>query len=248
LRREAGGEEVKRKTGWNEWSDKRLSLFTGCVHSCRYCFARYDAVCRYHRVKDAAAWAHPVEQKFDPAKWRRKYAGTVACFGTHDITPAILPQCAAALETLLQAGNKTLIVTKPHVECVEHLCKRLHAYRGQVEWRFTIGAEDDALLSYWEPGAPRFDERMDAAGLACSNDYDVSFSVEPMLDPPNVFRLLGELRPFAKSIWIGKLNDIARRVRPFIVTAEDRRQVERIETLQEDPIILVIVAALKGDR
>jgi len=235
---------MRRKTGWTEWADRRVSLYTGCTHGCRYCFARADAL-RFKRIEDATEWERPkIREREVARKWTR-IRGVIGFPGTHDITPENVTRCGALLEGMLAAGNKVLIVTKPHVACVEHLCQRLRMYREQIEFRMMIGAEDDALLGYWEPRAPRFDERMEAACLACASEYRVSFSVEPMLDPSNIRRLLGELRPFAQSIWIGKMNEVRRRV--IIETEADRLQVERIERWQRDERIMDIVRALAGD-
>ena len=66
------------------------------------------------------------------------------------------------LRKLLAAGNEVLIVTKPHLECVERLCRELAAYKEKIVFRFTIGAMDDELLAFWEPGAPAFAERLAA--------------------------------------------------------------------------------------
>jgi hypothetical protein len=236
---------MKRKTGWNEWSGKRMSLFTGCRHDCRYCFARKDAL-RFHRIPSRDLWAVPVERKFCRAEWQRKYAGVVACFGTHDITPENVSTCASAIEMLCGAGNRLLIVTKPHPECIAHLCGRLAPWKDQVEFRFTVGADDDELLQYWEPGAPRFAERMEAALWARANHFKLSFSVEPMLDAPYIFRLIGRLKSFQPAaIWIGTMNHIRERV--VIETPEDMFRVGQIETGQREQFILHLVAALKND-
>jgi DNA repair photolyase len=212
---------------------------------CRYCFA-WARARRFRQVKDAHEWATPRPLKFDAKAWRKKYHGTVACFGSHDITPANLPQCRAAIESLLQAGNRVLIVTKAHLECVQHLCGQLGRWREQVEFRVTIGSPCDSHLSYWEPGAPMSAERLTAAEHIHAAGYKLSFSMEPLLcDLSSLRALVNHVNPMADSIWIGKLNDVRRRV--VIATPEDRRQVERIEAQQTDERILEIVAALKDD-
>ena len=72
---------------------------------------------------------------------------------THDILPEFLEQSAQVIEQLLAAGNKVLIVTKPHLECVKRLCTLPPDH---LLFRFTIGAFDDDTLKFWEPSGRRF--------------------------------------------------------------------------------------------
>ena len=65
-----------------------------------------------------------------------------------------------------------------------------------------------------------------------------------MLDSAKVVRLFHKLEPWVTdAIWIGKMNDIARRV--SIRTKEDRRRVEAIEAGQTDERTRQIYAELK---
>ena len=70
---------------------------------------------------------------------------------SHDITPRFLDDCVTVLKKLLAAGNEVLIVSKPHLECVERLCRELAEHKDKIVFRFTIGAMDDKLLRFWEP-------------------------------------------------------------------------------------------------
>ena len=60
---------------------------------------------------------------------------------------------------LLRVGNQVLVVSKPHLDCIEAVCEKFGDYQGQILFRFTIGACDDCVLSFWEPGAPVYAER-----------------------------------------------------------------------------------------
>ena len=54
--------------------------------------------------------------------------------------------------------------------------------REQLLFRFTVGSAKDDVLSFWEPGAPTFAERMASLELAWAHGYQTSVSCEPMLD------------------------------------------------------------------
>ena len=111
-------------------------------------------------------------------------------------------------------------------------------------FRFTIGADDDRLLRYWEPGASNYQERLSSLRLAYRKGFRTSVSIEPMLDSPNIFRHVTNLSPFVTdSIWIGKLNNIRSRVRAE--TDEDRTAIKRIEDGQTNERIFEIYNSLK---
>jgi hypothetical protein len=142
---------------------------------------------------------------------RKGYAkreGTVMFPTSHDVTPLNIEQCLAVLRKLLNAGNKVLIVSKPHMECVKRMCNELADYRAQILFRFSIGSSDDKVLTYWEPDAPTFGERLQALTLAYSCGYATSVSCEPMLDA-RIDRVIEAIEPYVTdSIWLGRANNL----------------------------------------
>lgn len=213
--------------GTKEWAAHNVNCCVGCQHDCRYCYAKYNAVKRFKTVK-AEDWTKEVVNPDQVARSYPKYDGTVMFPTTHDITPGNLDGCIIVLEKLLGAGNKVLIVMKPHFECVKQICDAFVPYRGQVLFRFTICASDNAILKYWEPGAPSFEERMEALQHAFYNDYQTSISMEPCLDWPNVVDNFWKFTPYVtNSIWIGTLNFIDERVE--VVTEKDREMVNQMK-------------------
>jgi len=235
---------MKTATGTREWSEHSANLFTGCSHDCRYCYARAMAL-RFKRIARPEDWR---TMKIRPKERDRifKRRRGVTMFPTaHDITPETLDACTEHLKRLLAPGNNVLIVTKPHLFCVEHLRNVLSPWREQIEWRFTIGAMGTAILKYWEPGAPLFMERYQAALAALGWHYPISFSIEPLLNIHHVVSLARDLVMIAEGgeVWIGKMNRVRRRV--AIVTEEDERRVREIEDGQTDEKIMELVRALK---
>jgi len=222
-------------SGTREWAEVSANISTGCSHDCLYCYARFNAIKRYKIVEPGLWRQETVNSKSMTKKWG-KINGRIMFPTTHDITPAILPDATTALENMLRAGNDILIVSKPHLNCIWHLCKKLSNpvdYRKQITFRFTIGACDDDILNYWEPYAPGFTERL--ASLACADacGFRTSVSCEPLLDPENVIELISTLTKYVNdSIWIGKLNHIDKRV--MIETEEDKERVEALKAWQTD--------------
>ena len=81
----------------------------------------------------------------------------------------------------------------------------------RLTFRFSIGACDDRLLSFWEPGAPSYSERKAALKLAYDRGFQTGISIEPMIDATNIDVLIADVSPYVTdSIWIGKMNHIGR--------------------------------------
>jgi hypothetical protein len=141
----------------------------------------------------------------------KKYDGQVMFPSSHDITPKNLNDCLTVLRCLIIVGNKMLVVSKPHLDCIKAFCKMFRPYRRRVLLRFSIGATDDAILSYWEPNAPAYDERKQCLKYAYNAGFRTSVSVEPMLDSANIDGLISDLSPYVThSIWIGTMNHLGR--------------------------------------
>jgi len=200
----------KSKTnGTNEWSVKTINCCTGCSHDCRYCYAKGMAI-RFKQVT-AAQWPHERIRPKDVSKIHKKYDGQVMFPSSHDITPNNLDACLTVLKNLLDAENKVLVVSKPHLECIKAICDSFASFKDQILFRFSIGACDVNLLSYWEPNAPGYDERKQCLIYAHLAGFRTSVSVEPMLDSANIDALIGELLPYVThSIWIGTMNHLGR--------------------------------------
>jgi DNA repair photolyase len=175
-------------------------------------------------------------------KARPKLNGTTMFPTTHDITPSVLSACSTVLQNLLRSGNKVLIVSKPHLECIEQLCKDLLPWKDQVLFRFSIGALTDRLLSYWEHGAPAFAERLASLQHAHTQGYETSISCEPLLDAANVGELVSTLLPYVTdTIWIGKMNGMRFRV----VEGTNPKAVEDIEKGQTPEAVKGVYSTLK---
>jgi DNA repair photolyase len=232
---------MSKTTGTKEWSDKSVNILTGCTHACRYCYAGGMA----RRFKRSGDWPKSILRTKEVAKGRRRAKGVKGVMfpSSHDITPEFLEPCLTVLGKLLAAGNKVLVVSKPHLECIKRICADFDPTN--LMFRFTIGAFDNAILKFWEPEAPSYEERLACLQYAFEKGFQTSVSMEPMLDTPNAVELFHRLAPFVTDkIWLGKLN----RARNCI--AEWRQidaEIRQIEANQTDDKILAIYEALKDE-
>jgi len=198
------------KTGTKEWAETNVNIQLGCEHNCRYCYARSNLVDRFHKCTEEQ-WVSPVINNKAVDKNRGKYEGTVMFPSSHDITPLNVSQCLVVLRRLLDAGNKVLIVTKPHPICIKLICEAFKEFKKQILFRFTIGSASDEVLKFWEPGAPSFGERMECLKYAFENGFATSVSCEPYLDGLVIYTYLAVRDYLTESFWIGLLRDFDRR-------------------------------------
>jgi len=230
--------------GTQEWAVKTVNCCTGCSHDCLYCYAKEMAV----RFKQLAAgqWPNERVRPKDVDKIYPKYDGQVMFPSSHDITPNNLNGCLTALRCLIIVGNKMLVVSKPHLDCIKQFCEMFRPYRRRILLRFSIGAFDDRILSYWEPNAPGYKDRKACLEYAYNADFRTSVSVEPMLDSANIDLLISELSPYVThSVWVGKMNHLGRFEKGSDMVL--KQATDRIRQGQTDTIIRQIYERQKGN-
>jgi len=242
---------AKKKTGTKEWAETNVNIQLGCEHGCRYCYARYDAV-KWHKWCTAKQWKDPVIVQSKVRRSFLKRAGVVMYPSTHDVTMLNRSESICVLGNLLDAGNRVLLVSKPHMDCIDDICRTFQEYRKQLMFRFTIGSMDQQILDFWEPNAPCYNERLQCLMLAYSQRYQTSVSCEPFLDC-KVDRIIGlyeELKPYiSESFWIGKLREFDKRVDMSDVTPEqDERFVKPLKAAQADEFVLEFCQRLQNEQ
>jgi hypothetical protein len=165
---------------------------------------------RFKQVQPGDWSVERIREK-DVFKQQKKYPGRVMFPSAHDVTPGNACACQIVLLNLLEAGNEVLVVSKPHLVSIGAICAFCKGYRDKLLFRFSIGACDDSILSFWEPNAPTYAERKASLEHAYVKGFQTSVSVEPMLDSANIDGLIKDVMPFVtESIWIGKMNHIGR--------------------------------------
>jgi len=196
-------------TGTKEWASSNVNCVDGCVHDCKYCYARKMAI-RFKR-KTAENWKVMLVRQHDVDHDYRRRDGRIMFPTSHDLIPTdpSFPACMTVLGKLLKSGNEVLVTTKPHLKAIEHICKNFEQFKGQIQFRFTITSMNDATLHHWEPGAPTFMERFQAAQHAFRLGFKTSISIEPILDTclEDLLNLYGAVsRVSTESVWLGLMN------------------------------------------
>lgn len=231
-----------------EWSDASYNICTGCRHGCLYCYAKAMRSRFDESVRHPGNWERQrlrSESKLG-ADMRKK--GVVMFPTTHDIFPEILPEAVATIRNLINGGNRVLVVSKPHLEVVERLCREFTDYKAAILLRFSIGSRDRKLTDFWEPGAPAPEERLQSLRHAFASGFSTSVSMEPMLDSVDrMIELVGVIEPHVTdSIWLGKMQRIPRKLNAHVDGFSDA--CRKIREDQRDEEILRLVRLLAGRR
>jgi DNA repair photolyase len=234
---------TKRRTGTKEWSDKSLAICRGCPHNCKYCWARANAL-RYKQIKSPEEWKTPFFYK----RLEKPYKVKRIMFpSTHDIQIENVDKAIQFIIPWLDIGNEVLIVSKPHLECVERLCRELQPYQDQITFRFTIGSIQQETLDFWEYDAPSFEERMKCLRFAFESGWKTSVSSEPYLDH-NISLVAEAVLPYiTDTIWIGKMNDIPHRVITAGWTEKDFKFLDIVKDCQTDDFIKQLYSEWKNN-
>jgi hypothetical protein len=136
----------------------------------------------------------------------------------------------------------------PCLPCVERLCSELAPFRNQIVFRFSIGSASNAVLKFWEPGAPTFKQRLACLKAAYLHDFQTSVSCEPMLDD-NIDRVVDAVHPYVTdSIWLGKINRL-RSILPQTCPndADTLQRGEKLMAAQNDQATCALYARYKAD-
>jgi len=236
---------VERISGTREWAVAEINCSIGCPHDCRYCYARYDAV-KKNGVLTAEQWASCRKNEEENTQYPL-YNGRVMFPAAHDIVADNLKDCVRTLWSLFDSGNDVLIVSKPHLNVIQELCKTFEKQKQSILFRFTITARDEEILSFWEPNAPVYSERLASLRFANESGFETSVSVEPILHMSDVISMVRELLPLVSdTIWLGKMNKISSRV--DVESPSVEREIDRILHEQQDHKIIQLYSALKNTR
>lgn len=231
-------------SGTKEWSTHSVNCVTGCIHNCRYCYARAGAI-RRKQVREQD-WPNMHVRWKAVEQGRRRLDGRIMFPTTHDIPEEVALPCMIVLEKMLLAGNDVLVVLKPHLKVVEAMCRWFDGFKDNLVFRFTIGSPSTNILRYWEPGAPCFEERLASLKVAYLAGFQTSVSSEPLLDMAGVHALGEAVLPhISDAWWIGKMNKIGLRVK--VETQEDRGMVHLIEMGQVDEKIKALYEVYKDN-
>jgi DNA repair photolyase len=191
--------------GTKEWAPDKDNCILGCENDCRYCFSKKNAI----RFKRATKETWKIERPNPNAK-PKKHNGRVMFPTSHDLHYKNLEFWNGHLCKLLTFGNDLLIVSKPEWEAIRYIIEtyKTTPFIDQIEFRFTIGTDDETTRQFWEPNAPSISERLQCLRYAFEEGFRTSVSMEPILMlHPDVKPFVNRIEPYVTGeIWIGLMN------------------------------------------
>lgn len=191
-------------------ADYCINPYIGCYHGCNYCYATFMRKYTGHMEK----WGSFVDVKINaPEVLRRQLRnGTRGNVIISSVTDAYQPienrykltrQC---LEVLLEFQIPADILTKsPLVLRDLDLLKRFK----DIEVGITITTDNDEIRRIFEPKAPPIETRIDTLKTLYKNGIRTYAFIGPLL-PMNPEVLSEEIRPYADSVLIDKMNYISK--------------------------------------
>lgn len=230
---------MKAKTGTKEWMPNSRNTDSGCVGDCLYCYGKFRAVRYKQRTNEDWHEMRPLKVR----QSTKKSEGGIMFPTTHDLRIEHVSRWGPFLKEMLENGNDVLIVTKPEYSAIAWICKNLKEFSDHIEFRFTIGTNDDTVAAYWEPGAPSPSDRLMAIAHACTLGFRTSISMEPLLieQPKEMIDQLF-MGWITGEIWIGCMNHYA--LKPEIpeearqIKIQSRENMQRVyESLKDNPQI-----------
>ena len=237
-------DDDRQGSGTAEWAEKCLNISVGCSHNCIYCYARANSVRFGLRAKDDWEREELTKKAFMTSYPKHEGAPVVMMPSSHDITPAIVEPFIRVAKLVLGKGNRMLIVSKPHLDCIDRVTTELAEWKELILFRFTIGSMKEAVTDLWEPEAPKPEERIAALSLALERGYRTSVSIEPMLEGcDGAIAVVEAVRSLiSDTVWIGKMNKARSRV-----DGEYALAVSIMENLQRDEEIMRLYHHFKAD-
>jgi len=130
---------------------------------------------------------------------------------------------------------------------MKKICYKFLKYKDQMEFRFTIGSVDNAVLKFWEPNAPIFEERLESLEYTFESGYRTSVSCEPVLEK-NIVNVLDAVIPYVNgTIWLGQINGIKRRVNTSKFTTEDMVYLQKAGDCTKEEFIRDLYEKMKDN-
>lgn len=193
-----------------EYSPLALNYFKGCTHGCRYCYVnRLNAAFGTGCTQEIAT--APEESGFRELEASaKKYSGCgkqilLSFTGDPycDMAPGIMRRI---LEILNQYKHKVAILTKGGSRSLRDM-DLFKAFGNRIKAGATLTFDNESDSLAWEPGASLPAERIESLRILSESGIKTWASFEPVIDPDQSIRLLGQVLPFIDHVKIGKLND-----------------------------------------
>ena len=197
--------EPRGKAG--EYSPLAMNIYKGCSHGCVYCYA---PAATYNQRGSFHANVQPRNNFFqelgkDVIKFRGDKRPILLCFTTDPYQPIeeTAKLTRISIKRLIENGNSVKVLTKGGMRAARDF--DLMA-TGNVDFGATLTFLDEARSLEWEPNAAKPSDRIDALRMAKEAGIKTWASLEPVIDPEQVYEIIKATHEFIDLHKVGKLN------------------------------------------
>lgn len=190
-----------------EYSPLAMNIYKGCSHGCVYCYAPSAT---YKQRQEFHNNIQPRNNFFselskDIQKFRGDKRPILMCFTTDPYQPIedTAKLTRISLKRLIDNGNSVKILTKGGTRAARDfdLMKT-----GNVSFGCTLTFVDPVKSLEWEPGATFPEDRINALRQAKNAGINTWVSLEPVIDPNQVYAIVDATHEFVDLYKVGKLN------------------------------------------
>lgn len=190
-----------------EYSPLALNIYKGCSHGCVYCYAPSAT----YKKRDVFH-ANPQprnnfvgELNKSIVKFQGDKRPILLCFTTDPYQP--IEETAKltrySLKKLVENGNSIKILTKGGTRAVRDFDIMA---MGDCDFGTTLTFLDEARSLEWEPRAALPKDRLSALRTAKEKGIRTWVSLEPVIDPEQVYEIIKTTHKFVDLYKVGKLN------------------------------------------
>jgi len=190
-----------------EYSPLAMNIYKGCSHGCVYCYApaaTYNQRDKFHtNVQPRNNFFQ--ELRKDVQKFRGDKRPILMCFTTDPYQPIeeTAKLTRISIKRLIENGNSVKVLTKGGMRAVRDF-DIMKA--GDVSFGCTLTFIDPVKSLEWEPGATLPEDRINVLREAKNAGINTWASLEPVIDPEQVYEIINATHEFIDLYKVGKLN------------------------------------------
>jgi DNA repair photolyase len=190
-----------------EYSPLAMNIYKGCAHGCVYCYAPSAT---YKQRETFHANVQPRNNFFkelekDLMKFRGDKRPILLCFTTDPYQP--IEETAKltryALKKLIENENSVKILTKGGMRAARDFGLMAG---GCCDFGTTLTFLDEPRSRSWEPGAAPPADRIGGLRAAKEAGIKTWVSLEPVIDPEQVYEIIAATHEFVDLYKVGKIN------------------------------------------
>lgn len=190
-----------------EYSPLAMNIYKGCSHGCKYCYApsaTYKQREYFHaNVQPRNNFFHELGK--DIVKFRGDKRPILLCFTTDPYQPIeeTAKLTRISIKRLIENGNSVKVLTKGGMRAVRDfdIMKT-----GNCDFGATLTFMDEKRSIEWEPRAASPLDRINALRLAKEAGIKTWVSLEPVIDPEEVYKIINATHEFVDLYKVGKIN------------------------------------------